>query len=118
MESVRRATADDAALLAELSAQTFHDTYAADNTPEDMTAHLTTYFGVAQQTVELADPSTFFLIAEIEGVAAGYAKLQLGEAPDCVTGKNPVELARIYVAKDWIGKGVGAALMQVCLTEA
>ncbi|MDQ3653304.1 MAG: hypothetical protein M3458_24085 [Acidobacteriota bacterium] len=34
--TIRRANSDDADLLAELGARTFSETFAADNTPEDM----------------------------------------------------------------------------------
>src|SRR5689334_25437128 len=96
---VRRATADDLKMLAELSIQTFTDTYAADNTRENMAAHIAHYFGVEQLAAELADPSCIFLVAEIGGATAGYAKLEIGEPPNCVTGPQPIELARIYADK-------------------
>lgn len=115
---VRIATIDDVVPLAELCARSFYDTYAAENTPENMKAYMTAAFGVEQQSAELADPACIFLMAELEGVAAGYAKMQMGNAPDCVTGANPIELARIYADKAWIGKGVGSALMQACLDES
>ena len=33
--TIRRATVDDASLLADLGARTFYETFAVDNTPED-----------------------------------------------------------------------------------
>ncbi|MDQ3134757.1 MAG: GNAT family N-acetyltransferase, partial [Acidobacteriota bacterium] len=33
-------------------------------------------------------------------------------------GPLPVELVRLYVGRDWLGRGVGAALMGGCLDEA
>ena len=38
--AVRRASAGDASLLAELGARTFAEAFAADNTSEDMDAYL------------------------------------------------------------------------------
>jgi len=38
--TIRRANSDDAKLLAELGAHTFEETFAADNTSEDMAAYL------------------------------------------------------------------------------
>jgi ribosomal protein S18 acetylase RimI-like enzyme len=35
-----------------------------------------------------------------------------------VQADRPVELSRIYVAANWIGRGVGAAIMQRCIDEA
>lgn len=115
---VRYATAADAALLAEIGAKTFYDTFAADNTPENMAAYLGESFGADIQAAELSDPSNCFLIAEKDGAAVGYAKLHFGEAPACVGDPHAVELQRIYVLNDWIGHGIGAALMQSCVREA
>jgi diamine N-acetyltransferase len=115
---VRHATVEDAALLADLGARTFAETFAADNSPEDMTAYLASSFGRDQQAAELADPHSLVLIAEIDGVAAGYAKLHAGPPPQSVTDKKPVELVRLYVSRAWLSRGVGATLMRVCIGEA
>jgi GNAT superfamily N-acetyltransferase len=116
--SIRRANASDAGLLAELGARTFEETFAADNNPEDMAAYLAASFSPAQQAGELADPDATFFIAEVGGVAAGYAKLHAGEAAEAVAGAKPVELVRLYVSREWLGLGVGEALMRACVDEA
>ena len=116
--SIRRATVTDAERLAALGAQTFYDTFADTNTPEDMTAYLSSSFSAARQAAELADTNTRFLIAEIDGAAVGYAKLQSNPSPPCVAGSNPIELCRLYVSHTVIGSGVGAALMQACIDES
>src|SRR5947209_7747435 len=116
--TIRRATVDDASLLADLGARTFYETFAVDNTPEDMAAYLAASFSPALQAKEITDPNTTLLIAEIDGIAAGYAKLELSAAPSCITGPNPVELSRLYVLREFIGSGVGAALMGYCISEA
>lgn len=115
---IRRADASDAELLAELGAQTFTETFAADNRPEDMAAYLASAFTSARLAEELADPRAIFLIAEIEGRAGAYAKLQAGDAPACVTQDAPVELVRLYAARAWLGRGVGQELMRACIEEA
>ena len=115
---IRRAGIADAALLAELGARTFVETFAADNRPEDMAAYLATAFGPEQQVAELTDSHSTFLIAEVDGVAAGYAKIHPGRTPERVTGERPIELVRLYVSQVWLGRGVGAALMRDCLGEA
>ena len=116
--TVRRANPDDADLLAELGARTFLETFAADNTSEDMDAYLASNFTLAQQTAELAHPDSMFLIAEVDGVAAGYAKLHAGGPAEGIEGAGPVELVRLYASREWLGRGVGEALMRTCLDEA
>jgi GNAT superfamily N-acetyltransferase len=116
--TVRRANLNDANLLAELGARTFEDTFAVDNTSEDMAAYLAENFNLARQTAELDHRDSTFLIAEVGGVAAGYAKLHASEPPDEVQGSPSIELVRLYAAQEWLGRGVGQVLMRACLDEA
>jgi diamine N-acetyltransferase len=115
---IRYATPLDNALLAELGAETFYDSFAADNTPDNMTAYLAGAFSQEKQAQELADPASRFLIAENDKTVVGYARLNFGPAPDAIRGNKGMEIARLYARKPWIGKGVGALLMKVCLREA
>ena len=115
---IRRADPFDAGLLAELGARTFSETFAADNDPEDMAAYLASSFSPARQAAELADPASTFFIAEVGGAAAGYAQLCAGEPAAGVEGAKPVELVRLYVSREWLGRGVGEALMRACVDEA
>jgi ribosomal protein S18 acetylase RimI-like enzyme len=113
--TMRRGTLQDAELLAELGARTFSETFAVDNTPQNMAAYLATAFTPTQLAADLADPRCVFLIAEGEGTAVGYAMLRSGAAPEQVTGNRPIELVRLYVSRASLGSGVGAALMQACI---
>lgn len=116
--TTRTASPADAALLATLGAATFRDTFAVDNTPEDMALYLAEAFGESAQGAELADEANVVLIAEDEGEAVGYAMLRLGAAPSGVAGRDAIEIARLYAVERMIGAGVGAALMRRCLHEA
>ena len=116
--TIRRADSGDAGLLAELGARTFSETFAADNSPEDMAAYLAASFNPARQAAELNDPASAFFVAEVGGLAAGYAQLHAGEPAEGVEGSKPVELVRLYVSREWLGRGVGEALMRACVDEA
>jgi GNAT superfamily N-acetyltransferase len=115
--TIRRGTLADAGLISELGARTFTEAFAADNSPEDLAAYIATSFNVARQTIELEDPGSIFLIAQVDGRAAGYAHLHASEPEKCVEGANPVELVRLYVSRDWLGRGVGEQLMRACVDE-
>lgn len=108
---IQRGTADDAATLAEFAARTFSDTFAADNRPEDLAAHLAASFGEAQQTAELADPDVITLLARRAGDLVAYAQLRRNVAPACVAQPDAVELRRFYVDRAAHGSGVAAELM-------
>jgi GNAT superfamily N-acetyltransferase len=116
--AIRRGTAADDVLLAEIGAETFRDTFAADNTPEDMAHYLAQAFGPERQAMELADPTSTFLIAESGDATLGYARLTWGPSPVEVGGTRPVDIARFYVRRPWIGRGVARVLMEACLDEA
>ena len=44
--------------------------------------------------LELRDARSTYLVAEAEAHLIGYSKLYRGNAPECVSTENPVELAR------------------------
>ena len=115
---IRYATAADNVLLAELGAQTFYDTFAADNTPENMAAYLAASFSPEKQAAELAAPDSVFLIAEVDDTVAGYARLREGQPSTRTTGVRPIEIVRLYARQEWLGQGIGAALIKACLGEA
>ncbi|KAF0242512.1 MAG: acetyltransferase [bacterium] len=116
--NIRYANENDSELLANLGHKTFYETFAEHNTPEDMASYLSVAFSVEKQICELKDPNAIFLIAEIEGTVVGYAKLRADNKCDSITGRKPIEMERIYSLKDYIGKGIGAKLMQASIKEA
>ena len=116
--TIRNANATDANLLADVASRTFQEAFSSDNTPEDMAAYLASAFSVERQSADLADPAWTVLLAEVDGVAAGYAKLRDGQPTKTVVGAKPVELVRLYVLQEWLGRGVGEKLMRACLDEA
>jgi len=116
--AIRLATAADAALLVELGSRTFSETFAADNSPEDMAEYLAGSFSPEQLAAELADSLATFLIAEIDQIAVGYAMLHAGASSYQSSGEKPIELVRLYVSREWHGREVGAALMQACIDLA
>jgi diamine N-acetyltransferase len=119
---VRRAVAADAGLLSVIGERTFRETFAVSNTEEDMASYLAESFGPAIQSAEIAEPGTYFLILEIDGEAAGYARLSFGAPPPgTVLGQtrvnNPLEIVRFYIDRRWHGQGAAAELMESCLVE-
>jgi GNAT superfamily N-acetyltransferase len=115
---IRHATEYDAALIAGIGARTFEETFGPDNKPEDMQNYLAKNFALDKIKSELADPGSTFLLAYENEEPIGYAKLEASEAPDSVSGPEPVELVRIYVDQKLIGKGYGSVLMKSCIEQA
>jgi GNAT superfamily N-acetyltransferase len=110
--TIRTATVEDAAVVADLARRTFFDTFAATNNPDDMALHLADAYGIAQQTRELQDPGITTLLVEQDGVAIAYAQVRNNHVPDCVTDRGAIELWRFYVDRGWHGRGVAGLLME------
>jgi ribosomal protein S18 acetylase RimI-like enzyme len=108
---IQDATDADAAQLAEFGARTFYESFAADNTAEDMRSHLAAAFSPQQQLAEIRDPDIETLIVVEGGRWAGFAQLRTGKRPAGVPQQGSIELWRFYVDKAWHGQGVAAALM-------
>jgi ribosomal protein S18 acetylase RimI-like enzyme len=118
MIRVRPAVPSDALPLSQFGARAFRDAFAADNRPENLDVYLAKAYGVPQQSAELADPSVATLIAEASQNLVGFAQLRSGITPACVTGPQPMELWRFYVAREWHGQGVASTLMAAVVAEA
>jgi diamine N-acetyltransferase len=71
----RYATESDAEILSKLGRQAFLEAFETDNTPENMALYLDGAFSEAKQRKELLIQDSVFLIAELDGVPAGYARL-------------------------------------------
>lgn len=116
--SIRRASLEDAPILAALGAQTFRETFETLCSSEDLADFLASAYGDAIQRTELSDPSRPALVLEAEGRPVGFAQLRMGHREPCVTGSRPVELQRIYVLREAHGSGYGAALMEASVELA
>jgi len=118
--SIREATVDDAKLLTDLSYTTFWHAFAhhPKNAPDDLAHYMRQAFNEDQIAAELQDPRSVFLLAEIDGKPAGYAKLVKDYIEPGVTAEKPVELNRLYSHQEYIGKGVGQNLMDACFERA
>jgi len=115
---IRHATVSDATLLAELGRNTFLEAFTDRIRKEDLIPYVDARFGLAQQASELADPHVIFFIAEVGGVPAGYAKLCESVPPDCILDPHPLEMERLYISQQWLGRGIANALTDACLVEA
>jgi len=106
--AVRPALAGDAPVLAVLAERTFRDAFEARNSPENMDLHCGRNFGPEIQAREIADRALVTMVAEESGHLTGYTQLRPATA----------ELRRIYVSREWHGRGVAQSLMEEALRAA
>jgi GNAT superfamily N-acetyltransferase len=115
---IRLAGPADASAVAEFGERSFRETFGPDNRPADMDAYCAATYALERQRAELSAPDRVTLLAEVDGILAGYAQLREGPAPACVTGPDPIELLRFYVDRRWHGQGIAAALMEQTIAQA
>ena len=110
---IRRASTEDAETLARIGWQSFDEAFTdhPKNHPDDMRVYMNEAFSVETIKSDLTDAKTVYLIAEIGGEAAGYAKIKLDARETGISGEKTLELCRLYALDEFIGKGVGKNLM-------
>jgi diamine N-acetyltransferase len=117
--TIRRITLADVDALAVISKQTFYDTFSGTCTAADMQNFLEDYFNEQQITKELSNTNDFYFFAEIDGKPAGYIRFMEDYSNFSVMKKwKALELKRIYVAKEYHGKGVAQKLMDLIIDFA
>ncbi len=115
---IRTADEDDAALIADLSRRTFYETFAAQNTKADMEKFMEEQFSRELLMEQVCEPGNTFLLAFVEDLPAGYARLKESENPSSLGHVNAMEISRIYVVNTAISTGIGKALMEECIQVA
>ncbi len=114
MIHLRPATPDDASLIADISHETFSETFAAHNTKADMDKFFSIQFSKAQLIAEVGAPGNTFILAYAGDEPAGYLFLKensLHNAP-------AIEISRLYARSAFIGKKVGKTLMEAAIDFA
>ena len=115
---IRKATTEDARLIADISHQTFYETFAAYNSRENMDKFLSQQFTKGRLILEVGARENIFLLAYDDDKIAGYVKLRDERVPLSLRHVNALEVARLYAMKTAIGKGIGSQLMQSCVDIA
>jgi ribosomal protein S18 acetylase RimI-like enzyme len=115
---LRDASPADAALLAEFGARTFYESFAAENTAEDMRAHLAATFSPARQLREIQDPHMDTLILADGDLWMGFAQLRANHVSEGVPREGSIELWRFYIDQRWHGQGFAALLMDAAKGRA
>lgn len=117
MIEIRKAGEADASLIADISRETFFETFAVYNTKADMDKFLAQQFSREMLMEQVIIPGNIFYLAFENNMAAGYVFLK--EGSDAATGgTKPVEISRLYARTAFIGKGVGRSLMQAAIQYA
>lgn len=112
----RDATPADAALMADIGARSFTETFGHLYTPENLAAFLTNH-SVDKWRGELENSDYAVRLAFAGEAPAGFAKVGPPSLPFEVRGPT-AELRQFYVLGPWQGAGVAQMLMDWVIEEA
>jgi GNAT superfamily N-acetyltransferase len=116
--TIRPATYSDIGALVSFARQAFRDTYYLLDDPADIDDYVTRHFTAVAFDSILRDTGSTLLLATVNQRLTGYALLSLTPPPAGVSGPSPIELSRLYLGKDALGKGYGSVLMRAVVAEA
>ncbi len=109
--AIKKAGIADIATLQKIGTQTFIETFAGVNSPENIADYVAHSFNSTQLKAELNNPDSHFFIAILNQEAIGYLKINFGKAQTELLNENALEVQRIYVLKQYHGKKVGQLFM-------
>ena len=115
---IRYGTSNDAELIADMSRQTFYETFAASNTKENMEHFMNEVFTKDALVKEAGAEENIFLLAYDDDQPVGYVRMRHSKKIPELNNADAIEIARIYATASSIGKGVGKALMAKCIAIA
>ena len=118
MIKVRFCTEADASVIADLSRQTFYETFASENTAADMEKFMAEQFSRESLMKEVGAEGNIFFLAYDNETPVGYARMRESRSPAGLGEKKSIEIARIYAVAASVGKGIGKVLMQKCIDVA
>ena len=116
--TIRPATLDDVALLCQLGATTFRETYRSLSDPREVDDYADEHFTVEKVTAWFRRPCARTLVASLGAVPVGYAHVRSAKVPDYVADRKAVELSRLYLLASAQGAGLGGALIAAAIAEA
>lgn len=115
---IKKVTFEEIAILQALGKQTFFETFAPNNTPENMEKYLQESFALEKLTNELSDANAHVYFALLDEKAIGYLKINFGPSQTVLKDEQSLEIERIYVLADFHGKKVGQILYEKAMQIA
>jgi len=115
---VEKVILKDVNQLQKVSKQTFLEAYSAGNIEENMAKYLEESFSMEKLTSELNNEYAAFYFALLNNNVIGYLKLNFGESQTELKDDKGLEIERIYVLHEFLGKKVGQVLYEKAMQIA
>jgi diamine N-acetyltransferase len=101
-----------------ISRKTFFETFAEYNSDSDMANYLEKDMSIQQLTNEFNNPESFFYFVSLDNKVVGYLKLNLANLEGSDSHKKGIEVARVYVLREFHGSGAGQLLFNTAMKIA
>ncbi len=118
MPMIEMAQSTDVNTIRDLSIATFAETFASLNTEEDMEHYNERHFSTDELQREIDNPDSTFMVAKVDGVPAGYMKVNVGDAQTEEMLGNRMEVQRLYILRQYKRNGLGARFMHTAFDMA
>jgi ribosomal protein S18 acetylase RimI-like enzyme len=115
---IKKITMEEIPALRNLSVQTFIETFARENTIENLQEYLDRSLTIEQLTIELTDTNSDFYFALSNNEPIGYLKINWGRSQTEIQDDKGLEIERIYVPLEFHGKSIGPILLDKALEIA
>lgn len=118
MYTIQPIKLEELSLLQDLAKQTFRETFAHDNTEEELEAFFVDAYNLTTLKEEVTNPDCQHYFLRQDGQLAGYLKLNQGGAQTEQELDNAFEIQRIYLLQAFQGRGLGKILFEFALEMA
>jgi ribosomal protein S18 acetylase RimI-like enzyme len=111
MISIAKAELSDLNLLREIAVGTFSESFSDQNSEEDMQLYLDQNLSMDKLEREMSDTFSVFYLGYYNAVAVAYLKLNFDKSQTETHKADSLEIERIYVLKEYKGRGIGKQLL-------
>jgi ribosomal protein S18 acetylase RimI-like enzyme len=109
---IRKAEETDIDLICSLGRKTFYETFADQNDHENLEKYLRESFNSQKIIREFKNPDSSFYLHQLDKVVTGYLKVNEGTTQTDYFGPEYLEVERLYVLKEYKGRGIGKSMMK------
>lgn len=115
---IRNIEINDLKSLQKISIDTFMDTFASYNDPQNLNDYLKETYGQNTLRKQLMDSNSHFYFIYFNKKRAGYIKLNEYHSQTEAHNINDLEIERIYIKKEFKRMGLGRKLIDFSLKKA
>lgn len=115
---IRKVLPEEVAELKVISEDTFRETFAHDNTEDQLQGYFDTALSEEVLLDEITHEESRYFFILVDGEKAGFLKTNVGSAQTEQHLDNAFQIQRIYISQAFQGMGLGKQLFEFALQEA